>query len=118
MYKKVLSCVGNYKKYAILTPVTIIGEVVMEVLIPTVMALIIDNGIRQGDIGYVVKMGLVMMLMAAVSLCFGAISGRFAAVAGMGFSNVGLGLVHSMAHPLGAVYDTPQRNHSSNRYGI
>lgn len=86
MYKKVLSCVGNYKKYAILTPVTIIGEVVMEVLIPTVMALIIDNGIRQGDIGYVVKMGLVMMLMAAVSLCFGAISGRFAAVAGMGFS--------------------------------
>lgn len=86
MYKKVLSCVGNYKKYAILTPVTIIGEVVMEVLIPTVMALIIDNGIRQDDIGYVVKMGLVMMLMAAVSLCFGAISGRFAAVAGMGFS--------------------------------
>lgn len=86
MYKKVLSCVGNYKKYAILTPVTIIGEVVMEVLIPTVMALIIDNGIRQGDIGYVVKMGLVMMLMAAVSLCFGAISGHFAAVAGMGFS--------------------------------
>lgn len=86
MYKKVLSCVGNYKKYAIMTPVTIIGEVVMEVLIPTVMALIIDNGIRQGDIGYVVKMGLVMMLMAAVSLCFGAISGRFAAVAGMGFS--------------------------------
>lgn len=86
MYKKVLSCIGNYKKYAILTPVTIIGEVVMEVLIPTVMALIIDNGIRQGDIGYVVKMGLVMMLMAAVSLCFGAISGRFAAVAGMGFS--------------------------------
>lgn len=86
MYKKVLSCIGNYKKYAILTPVTIIGEVVMEVLIPTVMALIIDNGIRQGDIGYVVKMGLVMMLMAAVSLCFGAVSGRFAAVAGMGFS--------------------------------
>lgn len=86
MYKKVLSCVGNYKKYAILTPVTIIGEVIMEVLIPTVMALIIDNGIRQGDIGYVVKMGLVMMLMAAVSLCFGAVSGRFAAVAGMGFS--------------------------------
>ena len=86
MYKKVLSCVGNYKKYAILTPVTIIGEVVMEVLIPTVMALIIDNGIRQGDIGYVVKMGLVRMLMAAVSLCFGAVSGRFEAVAGMGFS--------------------------------
>jgi len=74
MYKKVLSCVGNYKKYAILTPVTIIGEVVMEVLIPTVMALIIDNGIRQGDIGYVVKMGLVMMLMAALFRCsFGTI---------------------------------------------
>ncbi len=86
MYKKILSCVGEYKKYAILTPVTIIGEVIMELLIPTIMAMIIDNGIKQGDIGYVVKMGGIMIVMALFSLAFGALAGRFAAVAGMGFS--------------------------------
>lgn len=86
MYKKILSCVGEYKKYAILTPVTIIGEVLMELLIPTIMAMIIDNGIKQGDIGYVVKMGGIMVVMSLFSLAFGALAGRFAAVAGMGFS--------------------------------
>lgn len=86
MYKKILSCVGEYKKYAILTPVTIIGEVIMELLIPTIMAMIIDNGIKQGDIGYVVKMGGLMIVMSLFSLAFGALAGRFAAVAGMGFS--------------------------------
>ena len=86
MYKKIFSHVGKYKKYAILAPIAITGEVVMEVLIPFVMANIINNGIRKGDIGYVVKMGLLMALMSVVSLCFGAIAGRFAAVASMGFS--------------------------------
>lgn len=86
MYRKILSCVGEYKKYAILTPVTIIGEVLMELLIPTIMAMIIDNGIKQGDIGYVVKMGGIMVVMSLFSLAFGALAGRFAAVAGMGFS--------------------------------
>ena len=86
MYRKVFSCVGEYKKYAILAPVSITGEVVMEVLIPIVMANIINNGINKGDIGYIVKMGLLMVGMAIISLCFGAMAGRFAAVAGMGFS--------------------------------
>lgn len=86
MYRKILSCVGEYKKYAILTPVTIIGEVIMELLIPTIMAMIIDNGIKQGDVGYVVKMGGLMIVMSLFSLAFGALAGRFAAVAGMGFS--------------------------------
>ncbi|MDE5946809.1 MAG: ABC transporter ATP-binding protein/permease [Oscillospiraceae bacterium] len=86
MYKKILSCVGEYKKYAILTPVIIIGEVIMEIFIPTIMAGIIDNGIKQSDVGYVVKMGGLMVLMALLSLLFGALAGRFAAVAGMGFS--------------------------------
>ena len=70
MYKTVLSHVGKYKKQAILCPVTIIGEVAMEVLIPAVMALIIDNGIKKGDIGYVAKMGGLMVLMSVFSLCF------------------------------------------------
>ena len=86
MYKKILSCVGEYKKYAILTPVTIIGEVLMELLIPTIMAMIIDKGIKNGDIGYVAKMGGLMIAMSLLSLAFGALAGRFAAVAGIGFS--------------------------------
>lgn len=86
MYKKILSCVGEYKKYAILTPVTIVGEVLMELLIPTIMAMIIDKGIKNGDIGYVAKMGGIMIAMSLLSLAFGALAGRFAAVAGMGFS--------------------------------
>ena len=87
MVKKLAGCLGKYKKYAILTPLIMIGEVIMEVLIPFVMAQIIDKGI-QGDGGtaYTVKMGLLMILMALISLCFGALGGTFAAKAGMGFA--------------------------------
>ena len=86
MYRTIFSHIGKYRKEAILSPVTIIGEVAMEVLIPMVMGKIIDNGIRRGDTGYVVKMGIVMVLMAAFSLCFGALAARFSAVAAMGFA--------------------------------
>lgn len=86
MYKTIFSHIGNYKKQAILAPVTIIGEVAMEVTIPLVMAHIIDDGIRQGKVSYVTAMGGVMVLMALFSLIFGALSGRFAAVAAMGFA--------------------------------
>ncbi len=77
----------GYEKYTLLAPITIIGEVIMEVLIPKVMALIIDNGIR-GDRGirYIVLMGGAMVLMAIVSMLFGALAGRFAAIASVGFS--------------------------------
>lgn len=86
MYKTIFSHIGNYKKQAILAPVTIIGEVAMEVTIPLVMAHIIDDGIRQGKVSYVAAMGGVMVLMALFSLIFGALSGRFASVAAMGFA--------------------------------
>ena len=86
MLKTILSYVGKYKKQAILSPITIMGEVLMEVLIPYVMANIINNGINKGDIGYVVKMGGLMVLMAIVSLFFGAIAGRLSAVAAVGFA--------------------------------
>ena len=79
MYKTIFSHIGNYKKQAILAPVTIIGEVAMEVTIPLVMAHIIDDGIRQGKVSYVAAMGGVMVLMALFSLIFGALSGRFSA---------------------------------------
>ena len=86
MYKTILSHIGKYKKEAILSPVTIIGEVAMEVLIPTIMAMIIDNGVKKGDIGYIAKMGGLMVLMSVFSLCFGALAARFCAVAAMGFA--------------------------------
>ncbi|MBP0956033.1 MAG: ABC transporter ATP-binding protein [Oscillospiraceae bacterium] len=86
MLKKLLSCVKEYKKYAILTPIVMLGEVIMEVLIPLVMACIVDYGIGKSDISYTVKMGLLMALMAIFSLACGALGGKFAAMAGMGFA--------------------------------
>ncbi|MBO5163437.1 MAG: ABC transporter ATP-binding protein [Ruminococcus sp.] len=86
MLKKLLSYVGKYKKEAILAPVTIIGEVAMEVLIPYVMASIINKGISKGNIKHVALMGALMVVMALVSLFFGAVAGRFSAVAAVGFA--------------------------------
>lgn len=87
MIKKILKYVGEYKKYTILTPVFMIGEVIMEVLIPLVMAAIIDNGIQgSGGIDYTIRMGALMVVMAFVSLFFGAAGGRTSAVASMGFA--------------------------------
>ncbi len=87
MFKKITDCIGEYKKFAILTPVIMIGEVIMEVLIPLVMSKIIDIGIKgNGGLTYIIRMGVLMVSMALVSLCFGILGGRFAAVAGMGLA--------------------------------
>ncbi|MBR4627551.1 MAG: ABC transporter ATP-binding protein [Ruminococcus sp.] len=86
MYRTIFSNVGQYRKQAILTPITIIGEVIMEVTIPLVMAHIIDDGVSRGRIGYVAGLGGLMVVMALFSLAFGALAGRFSAVAGMGFA--------------------------------
>ena len=83
----ILSCVGKYKKYALLTPLAIMFEVLMEISIPYVMSKIIDIGINNGDMAYVVKMGCLMILMAIFSLTMAITAGRFAAVAAMGFSS-------------------------------
>lgn len=86
MLKKLLPCLGKYKKYAIFTPVMVIGEVILEIFIPLIMSKIIDVGISKSDTVYVIKMGAFMVLMAMFALLFGALSGRFAAVASMGFA--------------------------------
>jgi len=86
MLDKLLPCLGGYKKYAVLTPIMVIGEVILEIFLPLIMAKIIDVGIGNSDVGYVVRMGALMVLMAALALLFGALAGRFAAVAGMGFA--------------------------------
>ena len=84
--RQLLSYVGEYKKAAILTPLCMVGEVSMEILIPFLMSKIIDVGIANGDLPYVAKVGLLMIMMAICSLCFGAGSGRLAAVASSGFA--------------------------------
>lgn len=86
MLKTLLHQVKNYKKASILTPVFAALESVMEVLIPFVMASIIDNGIKQQNIQYVWYGGGLMALMALLSLTFGILAGRFAAEASTGFA--------------------------------
>ncbi len=87
MLTKLLKCVGKYKWPAMLSPLFISCEVVMEIFIPLLMSKIIDVGIHGGGgIAYVAKIGGLMVLMSLASLTFGVLSGRFASVAGTGFS--------------------------------
>ncbi|HIQ95286.1 MAG TPA: ABC transporter ATP-binding protein [Candidatus Limivivens merdigallinarum] len=84
--RELLKSVREYKKQAIMTPVLVILEVLMEVLIPLLMANIIDIGIQNGDLGYIAKTGLLLIIMAMVALAFGAAAGRTGAVAAAGFA--------------------------------
>ena len=95
MIKKLAKCIREYKKASILAPLTVSGEVVMEVIIPILMAWLIDNGIEKGDLGYIIKIGLGLVLCCLISLTFGILSGRYAAVAAAGFAK---NLRHDMFH--------------------
>lgn len=86
MLKTLLKQVGQYKKASILTPLFAVLEVVMETLLPIMMANIIDQGISAGNMPNVMKYGLIMLLMAAVSLTMGILAGKFAAQASTGFA--------------------------------
>lgn len=86
MIKKLASYVKEYKKYAILTPIFVILEVVMEVIIPLLMAKIIDVGIQNNDIKYILEIGVLLIVSAIMSLIFGMLSGKFAAKASGGYS--------------------------------
>ena len=86
MIKKLASYVKEYKKSAILTPIFVILEVVMEVIIPLLMANIIDVGIQNSDIDYILEMGILLIISAILSLTFGMLSGRFAAKASAGYA--------------------------------
>lgn len=86
MMRKLLRLLrGKYLLMSILTPILIIGEVVMEVAIPSIMADIVDVGIQNRDIAYVMTRGGMMVIMAMVSLAFGALAGWTASIASMGF---------------------------------
>lgn len=86
MIKKLAKYVGEYKKQAILCPIFMIGEVVMEMLIPLIMATIVDDGIEVGNIKVVTICGILMVCAALISLFFGAMAARMSAVASCGFS--------------------------------
>ena len=85
MIKKLMSYIGEFKRDTILSPIFVTLEVFLEVLLPTLMALVIDNGVETGDMNYVMKMGLIMLVVAMLSLAAGTLSGVFAAKASMGF---------------------------------
>lgn len=86
MIKKLAAYIGDFKKETILSPICIAVEVIMEVILPMLMAQVIDHGVNVGNMSYVVKMGLLMLVVAMMSLAGGALCGRYAAVASNGFA--------------------------------
>ena len=86
MIKTLAKSIREYKKETILTPLTMVGEVVMEVLITYLLADLIDLGINAGDMGYTLRRGGLLVCCSLVSLMFGVLSGRYAAIASTGFA--------------------------------
>ena len=86
MIKKLIKSVREYKIPSVLASLTMIGEIVMEVLIPSLMSKMIDLGINPGNMNIIIKYGLILFLAALLSLLFGVLSGRFAAVASCGIA--------------------------------
>lgn len=85
MLKKLASYIGEYKKVALVTPLLMVLEVFCEILIPYLMASIIDDGVKLGDMGHIVKMGILMICMALLSLVFGSSGAILACRASAGF---------------------------------
>ncbi len=86
MFKTLLKQVKQYKWVAIATPVCMLLEVLMETMIPFLMASIIDNGVNKGDMNHIIKIGILMIVTALVGLVGGLLGGRFGAKASTGFA--------------------------------
>ena len=86
MIRQLAGCIREYKKPAILTPVAVSIEVFLECMIPLFTALLIDKGIRPGDMGMVLKYGGLLIALAVLSLLFGMLAGQKSAVAAAGFA--------------------------------
>ena len=95
MIKKLAGCVRQYKLLTILTPICMVMEVVMEVLIPYHMADLVDYGIELGDLDYIRTIGLKLVVYALLSLTFGILGGLFSSRASAGFAS---NLQHDMYH--------------------
>ena len=86
MIKKLASHLGEYRRAAILTPMFSALEAVMDILLPTIMAFIIDLGIEKGNMNAIVKYGLLTFAVAAIALLLGILAGKYAAEASTGFA--------------------------------
>ena len=86
MIKRLMASVREYKKSSILAPVFVTCEVIMEVIIPLLMARVIDKGLDQGNMKVVTQMGVILVACAFLSLMFGILSGKHAAIASAGFA--------------------------------
>ena len=86
MIKKLVSHLGEYKAASIKTPLFAALEAIMDVLLPTIMAFIIDQGIEKGDMNAILKYGLLTFLVAVVALALGVLAGKYAAEASTGFA--------------------------------
>ncbi len=86
MIKKLVSHLGEYKSASIKTPLFAALEAIMDVLLPTIMAFIIDQGIEKGDMNAIIRYGLLTFLVAAIALVLGVLAGKYAAEASTGFA--------------------------------
>jgi len=86
MVKRILQEVKEYRNVSIATPLCMIIEVVAEMAIPFLMASIIDDGVNAGDLGHIIKIGILMILIAAIGLLGGIFGGVFGAKAATGFA--------------------------------
>ena len=95
MIKRLSKCIREYKLPSILAPIFIACEVILEVFIPLIMGKLIDNGIDKGDTGYVMRTGILLIVLCSLSLLSGVASGTAAAKASSGFAK---NLRHDMYH--------------------
>ena len=86
MIKKLMKYIGEYKKEAILTPIFVAGECAFDILIPFLMAILIDNGINEGNVKNIVLIGVMLIVCSFLAMFAGVKSGRYAAKATAGFA--------------------------------
>ncbi|MBQ8624574.1 MAG: ABC transporter ATP-binding protein, partial [Agathobacter sp.] len=85
MLKTLASHIKEYKKVSIITPILMLGEVLMETIIPLLMASIVNDGIEKGNVPHIYVTGAIMVVMALFSLAFGVGGAKFGSMAAMGF---------------------------------
>ncbi|MBP7222564.1 MAG: ABC transporter ATP-binding protein, partial [Sedimentibacter sp.] len=85
--KKLLPLMKKYMKYAVLCPILMVLEVAADIAIPYLMSRIVDVGIANQDIKYVIQIGLIMIIAAFLGMTFGVMSSHYGAKAGFGFAS-------------------------------
>ena len=88
MIKQLFNCIGEYKKESLLAPLAVTGEVVLEVLIPLIMADLIDKGIMLGRMDVILKLGGILVVAVLFSLTLGVLAGLYASRASAGLPQI------------------------------